>query len=88
MLINVYSPQDRSGKRKLWDDLIQLRSNSSFLRCVLGDCNVVRKPEERKGSVFDLGKAENFNMWISMGARKFTWIGQVGTKLVANMMEI
>lgn len=55
----------------------------------MGDFNVVRCESERKGSLFDKGKAEDFNnfinqanlLYLSLGRKKFTWIGQGGEKL-------
>lgn len=89
MLINIYAPQERSAKKKLWDDLLTLKSSSTAVWCMFGDFNVVRKPEERKGCTFYQGKAADYNNFIEqlnlqeivMGARKFTWIGQGGRKL-------
>lgn len=89
MIINIYAPQERCAKKRLWDDLCKLRSTSSALWCLLGDFNAVRKPAERRGCVFYHGKAEDFNNFIdqtdlqeiSMGSRKFTWIDQGGLKL-------
>lgn len=67
------------------------RSKHSYLTkcCIFGDFNVVRKKKERRCCLFDPAKADDFNPFISrndllevsMGARKFTRVGQGGSKL-------
>lgn len=55
----------------------------------MGDFNAVRCENESKGSYFDKGKGVDFNNFInhsnlldlSLGGKKFTWIGQGGVKL-------
>lgn len=87
-LINVYAPQERSMKQKLWADLLARKATSNSLFCIINDFNAVRCESERKGSNFDEGKTEDFNKFISqsnllnlsLGSKKYTWIGQGGFK--------
>ncbi|PNX92925.1 hypothetical protein L195_g016071, partial [Trifolium pratense] len=50
-IINVYSPCNLSGKRKLWNDLLEFKlNNEQGDWCLGGDFNVVMKEGERQGS--------------------------------------
>jgi exonuclease III len=49
-IINVYSKCDLSAKRILWESLLGERQNrEGEVWCVLGDFNVVRSRDERRG---------------------------------------
>lgn len=76
-------------KQGLCEDFLALQSTPSSHFCIMGDFNVVRSESEKKGSLFYKAKAEDFNNFInhanlldlSLGCKKFTWIGQGGAKL-------
>lgn len=88
-LCNVYGPQDALAKKILWDSLLNFRESTLSWWCLMGDFNVVRCAEERLGSSFNLSKATDFNCFIdaaqlfepTLGAKRFTWIGNGGSKL-------
>lgn len=88
-MLNVYAPQERSLKRLLWEDIGRLLIDLPARRCLFWDFNAVRNEGERKGSMFDIGKAADFNCFIDqnelhelrLGAWKYTWIGYGGLKL-------
>nr|GEX74472.1 hypothetical protein [Tanacetum cinerariifolium] len=56
---------------------------------IMGDFNVVRVPEERMGSEFNINMAESFNNFImendlvdvSLGGYQFTWVNSLATKM-------
>ncbi|MCI02663.1 hypothetical protein A2U01_0023697, partial [Trifolium medium] len=49
-IINVYSPCSIQGKRRLWEDLTELKANSPTREwCIAGDFNAVSSRSERKG---------------------------------------
>lgn len=87
--LNVYGPHDDSVRRQLWYDILEVHTNSECRCCLMGDFNVVRKPEDRKGSRFYQSRAAAFNEFIlaaglvdlKLGGRLFTWTGRGGTKL-------
>ena len=50
-LVNVYSPWDLEGKRRLWKELLDYKNSSNVSRwCIVGDFNSVRNRNERVGS--------------------------------------
>jgi len=83
-LANVYAPCDSRGRQVLWDalsGLLQLHSEAAW--CVLGDFNVVRSSDERKGrsqvnnnvdsAAFNLFIDFNFFIDMPLCGRNFTW---------------
>ena len=56
-LVNVYSPCDLEGKRRLWRELLDYKNSSNvFRRCIMEDFNSVRKRNERMGSLNNGGR--------------------------------
>lgn len=56
----------------------------------MGDFNAFRHEGERKGCIFDKGKADDFNDFvnranlqdITLGVSMYTWVGQGGGKML------
>jgi exonuclease III len=86
--INVYSPQDITGKRNLWNRMLNLINTLDGMWVLLGDFNEVRCVEDGKNSVFISSNARAFNDFIAqaglleytMGARLFTYVSKDGAK--------
>lgn len=89
VFFNVYGPHDDAARKRLWSDLLEMITSTNNRSCLMGDFNVVRKSDERKGSHFYQSRANAFNDFIhaagltelKLGGRKFTWIGMRGSKL-------
>lgn len=67
-VINVYAPQSPSAKRRVWEDLLNIkRSNSHGEWCIVGDFNAVSCVEERKGrsGVSSAREIADFNNFIA-----------------------
>ncbi|GJZ85778.1 RNA-directed DNA polymerase, eukaryota [Tanacetum coccineum] len=81
LIISVYAPQPRVEKRLLWNYISSLITHWQGDALVLGDFNEVRNTEERRGSVFNLYGAADFNEFISssglidimLEGYSFTW---------------
>nr|GEV77981.1 RNA-directed DNA polymerase, eukaryota [Tanacetum cinerariifolium] len=79
LIISVYAPQPRVEKRLLWNYISSLITHWQGDALVLGDFNEVRNAEERRGSVFNLFGAADFNEFISssglimLEGYSFTW---------------
>ncbi|CAJ2673212.1 unnamed protein product [Trifolium pratense] len=91
-IINVYSPCNMSGKRKLWSDLINLKLNNEPGEwCLGGDFNSVTKVGERKGCNGAAGQSERaeFSQFIDafelvdlpLVCKKFTWFNSDGSAM-------
>lgn len=83
-IVNIYSPCDIAGKRRLWEESKDLRaSNMNCAWCLGGDFNAVRSASERKGAAIQIPIREmaDFDEFIDdMGmndlpliGRKYTW---------------
>ncbi|GJW50462.1 RNA-directed DNA polymerase, eukaryota [Tanacetum coccineum] len=87
--ITVYAPQDANANFLLWYRLQILISRFNGESIIMGDFNVVRVPEERMGSEFNINMAESFNNFImendlvdvSLGGYQFTWVNSLATKM-------
>ena len=87
--INVYAPQGVAAKIELWGLIERKIGSDSGFWVILGDFNVVRFAEERKGSVFKHTCASNFNGFIhrtglleyGLKGSQFTCICDNGRKL-------
>ncbi|GJZ09338.1 RNA-directed DNA polymerase, eukaryota [Tanacetum coccineum] len=87
--ITVYAPQDANAIFLLWYSLQILISRFNGESIIIGDFNVVRVPEERMGSGFNINMAESFNNFImendlvdvSLGGYQFTWVNSLATKM-------
>lgn len=58
---NVYGPHDPQNKKKLWEDLSQIKSTKIGTWIIFGDFNTVRKECERYNSCFNPSEAFWFN---------------------------
>ncbi|GAU47212.1 hypothetical protein TSUD_403530 [Trifolium subterraneum] len=83
-IINVYAPCTLSGKRKLWDDLLNFKSsNEEGEWCLGGDFNAILKIGERKGSSSLIRQNERWEFRqfvegmevvdVPVTGKKFTW---------------
>lgn len=63
-IVNIYVPQGRKDKMKVWADLKVILNGFSGMWIYLGDFNAVRSCEERKGSKFKKQCANDFNEFI------------------------
>jgi len=68
--VNIYSACNLVGKRGLWDQLRQLKTNlGGKVWCLVGDFNTVRRREKRRrSSNMSIGASSNiegFNNFIS-----------------------
>lgn len=88
-VVNVYAPQSKTDKRKLWSDLLELMKIGDGIWIFVGDFNVVRYANERINSRFCRRMAKDFNEFIakaglmefSTGGYKFTYKCDDGLKL-------
>ena len=88
-IINIYGPQSSHEKSKLWNELLSLKSSILATWILMGDFNVVRRPEERINSVCCPISASVFNQFIyrgefidlKMGGQRFTFFKTQGAKL-------
>ncbi|XP_023744854.1 uncharacterized protein LOC111893012 [Lactuca sativa] len=87
-IVNVYGPQSIVDKRKLWDDLIDLKKGLNGIWVFTGDFNAVRFACERFNSSFCHYMASDFNRFIAVaglnefiqGGRKLTYLRDDGLK--------
>ncbi|XP_045831189.1 uncharacterized protein LOC123922522 [Trifolium pratense] len=87
-IVNVYSPCNLAGKRKLWEDLLNLRRGDSGEWCIGGDFNAILHLSERKGSSVATRRSEvNFFrefvddmelIDIPVLGKKFSWFSLDG----------
>ncbi|MCH80366.1 LINE-1 reverse transcriptase like, partial [Trifolium medium] len=88
-IIDVYSPCSFSGKRKLWNDLLEFKlNNEQGDWCIGGDFNAVLKAGERKGSssAFRHTERTEFCQFVEsmelidvpVTGKKFTWFSADG----------
>ncbi|XP_021991259.1 uncharacterized protein LOC110888021 [Helianthus annuus] len=88
-LFNVYAPQKTTAKRRLWSDIAANMEGFGGLFLLVGDFNIVRSLDERKGSNFKATCARNFNDFIfnsglveyPLQGKKFTCSRENGKKL-------
>lgn len=87
-IINVYAPQRREEKRRLWDKIMDLKREFSGMWVMLGDFNSVRWQEERRNSRFDLQEASDFNSFIAeANLSEFAMKGKKFTRYSGNKMS-
>ncbi|MCI00463.1 hypothetical protein A2U01_0021482, partial [Trifolium medium] len=88
-IINVYAPCTVSGKRKLWQELLDFKMNNEEGEwCLGGDFNAVLKNGERKGSSSLNRQAERWEFRqfvegmevvdVPVTGKKFTWFSADG----------
>ncbi|KAJ9550052.1 hypothetical protein OSB04_022595 [Centaurea solstitialis] len=64
-IINIYAPNVVTGRDTLWQNLSSLlRADQATGWVLCGDFNEVRRPEERRGSMFSVRGATSFNSFI------------------------
>ncbi|GJW87256.1 RNA-directed DNA polymerase, eukaryota [Tanacetum coccineum] len=66
LIISVYTPQEPTEKRDLWDFLYHMIDSWDGECVLMGDFNEVRTKHERYGTVFNLHGANAFNNFINM----------------------
>lgn len=89
IVVNVYAPQSKLDKIKLWSYLINLKRNPNGIWIFLGDFNAVRKADERINSRFCHRTAKDFNEFIkrtglqefNLGGKKITYMCDDDLKL-------
>ncbi|XP_045831276.1 uncharacterized protein LOC123922622 [Trifolium pratense] len=88
-IINVYSPCNFSGKRKLWSDLVEFKMNNvQGDWCLGGDFNAVMKVGERKGNSSLSRQTKRFEFCqfveamdlidVPVAGKKFSWFSADG----------
>ncbi|PNY01857.1 cysteine-rich receptor-like protein kinase, partial [Trifolium pratense] len=91
-IVNIYSPCNISGKKKLWEDILALKQHSSNGEwCVGGDFNAVLHSSERIGSsaVSRQGERILFNRFVEelevidvpVLGKKFSWFSADGRSM-------
>jgi hypothetical protein len=91
-LVNIYSPCSMAGKKKLWDDLLNLKRHSGRGEwCLGGDFNAVLHSSERKGRSVDsrVGERFFFNRFVEemevidvpVLGKKFSWYSADGKSM-------
>ncbi|GLU06807.1 hypothetical protein SLE2022_238000 [Rubroshorea leprosula] len=87
VLINVYGPNDRQKRAKLWEDLRRMKTNKEGHWLIAGDFNAVRSPEERRGKIRESPGMKDFDEFIvatdlvdvKLANRRYTWYKADGT---------
>ncbi|GLT98273.1 hypothetical protein SLE2022_157850 [Rubroshorea leprosula] len=80
-LINVYGPNDRQKRAKLWEELRKRVIDKEGRWLITGDFNAVRGPEERRGKAgvsSDMWEFEEFIVTtglvdVKLTNRRYTW---------------
>ncbi|CAJ2635642.1 unnamed protein product [Trifolium pratense] len=91
-IVNIYSPCSLAGKRKLWKDLLEFKSNNAIGDWVLeGDFNAISKSGERRGNSGSRSLSERSEFSLFMEAtevidipvlgKKFTWFNSDGSAM-------
>ncbi|XP_071735549.1 uncharacterized protein [Rutidosis leptorrhynchoides] len=87
-LINVYAPQSRRQKKRIWDFILSFINNNDGDFIIFGDFNSVRYSHERFGTHFNHLEAADFNDFIAngglidipLGGRAFTRVNKSFTQ--------
>lgn len=85
----MYGPQSATYKRKLWDELLNLKHSTDGIWILLGDFSAIRYDHERFNMIFFRVIAKDFNNFIASaglqefnhGGKKFTYLCDDGLKL-------
>ncbi|GKV32368.1 hypothetical protein SLEP1_g40981 [Rubroshorea leprosula] len=88
-LVNVYGPNDRQKRLKLWDELEHMIIEEGGRWLIAGDFNAVRCLEERRGRTGESTDMKKFDEFIlvaglvdiKMVNRHFTWYRPDGTAM-------
>ncbi|GLT31257.1 hypothetical protein SLA2020_342010 [Shorea laevis] len=63
-LVNVYGPNDRQRRLKLWDELKNMITEEGGRWLIAGDFNAVRCLEERRGRIGERPDMKDFDVFI------------------------
>ncbi|GKV41666.1 hypothetical protein SLEP1_g49166 [Rubroshorea leprosula] len=87
-LVNVYGPNDRQKRLKLWDELRIMITEEGGRWLIAGDFNAVRCLEERRGRTGESPDMKDFDVFIQSArlidikmANRFTWYRLDGTAM-------
>ncbi|GLT56373.1 hypothetical protein SLA2020_294170 [Shorea laevis] len=88
-LVNIYAPNDRQKKLKLWEELRHMIMEEEGRWLIAGDFNAVRCANERKGKTWETMEMRDFDDFIvSAGLvdlklvnRRFTWYRPDGSSM-------
>ncbi|GKV26308.1 hypothetical protein SLEP1_g35639 [Rubroshorea leprosula] len=86
-LINVYGPNDRQKRAKLWEEMKKMVIEKEGRWLIAGDFNAVRGPEERRGKSEVRADMRDFDEFIEttglvdikLTNRRYTWYKPDGT---------
>ncbi|GKV51081.1 hypothetical protein SLEP1_g57759 [Rubroshorea leprosula] len=86
-LVNVYGPNDRQKRAKLWEELRKMKTDKEGYWLIAGDFNAVRGPEERRGKLRESPGMKDFDEFIvatdlvdvKLTNRRYTWYKPDGT---------
>nr|GEW57794.1 RNA-directed DNA polymerase, eukaryota [Tanacetum cinerariifolium] len=89
LFISVYSPQELSLKRVLWNYMLETLNRWQGEVIIIGDFNEVRFASKHHGSYFHSLNAAEFNMFITssqlidipLGGYSFTWSNKHESKM-------
>nr|GEV28936.1 RNA-directed DNA polymerase, eukaryota [Tanacetum cinerariifolium] len=89
MFVSVYSPQDVSDRKTLWEYITHMINSWDGECVILGDFNEVRTETERFGTIFNDNGANAFNHFISSASLidlslkgySYTWALKSATKM-------
>ncbi|GKV19346.1 hypothetical protein SLEP1_g29624 [Rubroshorea leprosula] len=88
-LVNIYAPNDRQKKLKLWEDLRLMIVEEEGRWLIAGDFNAVRSANEKKGKTGETMEMREFDEFIvsaglvdlKLANRRFTWYRPDGTSM-------
>ncbi|GKV34368.1 hypothetical protein SLEP1_g42745 [Rubroshorea leprosula] len=88
-LVNVYAPNDRQKKLKLWEELRHMIVEEEGGWLIAGDFNAVRSANEKKGKVGETMDMRDFDDFIvsaglvdlKLANRRFTWYRPDGSAM-------
>ncbi|GLT37184.1 hypothetical protein SLA2020_115170 [Shorea laevis] len=88
-LVNVYGPNDRQKRLKLWDELRNMITEEGGRWLIAGDFNAVRCLKEKRGRTGESPDMKEFDAFIlstglidiKMVNRRFTWYRPDGTAM-------
>ncbi|GKV27934.1 hypothetical protein SLEP1_g37047 [Rubroshorea leprosula] len=80
-LINVYGPNDKQKRAKLWEELRKMKTDKEGHWFIAGNFKAVRGPEERRGKLRESSGMKDFDEFIvatdlvdvKLTNRRYTW---------------